>query len=516
MPAFTSRISENVNGRLAFASTVMLMSQINFGMDLVAFSNTQAMSAFNKKFGSYNDKLHRYAVEPYFLSLLNSLTYVGQAFGVITGGWIARHYGRRASFWVMCVWAVVSAILLVTAQRKEQVLVGRILNYIYLGQELVTVPVYQAEIAPPKIRGMVVGTFQLGTMVGAFIMACITYGTSKIDGEASFRIPFGVFFVIPIVVSVGALFMRESPRWLLLRERSQEALESLQLYRRGNFTEEEIMEEYRDQVGMIHAITHDKGTFKEMWQGTNLKRSIIVIGANISIQISGQGLFSKYGTIFLGDIHGPDPFQMFLINTSLQIVVVLSAMYLFDKVGRKPLLIIGSAVQSVTYFVIGGLGTISDPGKGAKIGITAMFTVYFLGFVFGWAPIYHILSSEIPSSRMRDVTYTVASFVTVVTQFAVSFSIPYLLYAPYADLGAKIGFIFAPIAFLTLIFAIFGVPECRTFSLEEIDHLFRQKVPIRHFTKYKHGQILPEEVSQGAAEKLGEGPTVELREVADM
>lgn len=117
---------------------------------------------------------------------------------------------------------------------------------------------------------------------------------------------------------------------------------------------------------------------------------------------------------------------------------------------------------------------------------------------------------------MRDVTYTVASIATVITQFVVSFCIPYLLYAPYANLGAKIGFIFAPIALLTLLFAIFCVPECRTFSLEEIDHLFRNKVPIRHFTKYKHGQIFPDEVGKEGSDKDGEGPSVELREVADL
>ncbi|KIW10501.1 hypothetical protein PV08_11465 [Exophiala spinifera] len=514
-----NRISENVNGPLAFASTVMMLSQINFGMDLVAFANTQAMNAFNEKFGHYNPHLKRYAVDPYFLSLLNSLTYVGQVFGVITGGWITRRYGRRASFWVMSFWAILSAILLVTAEKKEQVLVGRILNYVYLGQELVTVPVFQAEIAPPEIRGMVIGTFQLGTMVGSFIMACITFGTSKLDDESSFRIPFGIFFVIPFVVSIGAWFMKESPRWLLVRNRSTEALESLTLYRRGKFTPEQIQDEYRDQVAMIAALTNDKGTFKEMWQGTNLKRSLIVIGANVSIQISGQGLFSKYGTIFLKDLNGPNPFQMFLINTSLQIVIVLLALYMFDKVGRKLPLIIGSTVQCTTYFAIGGLGTVSNPGDGTKIAITALFTVYFLGFVFGWGPIYHILTSEIPSSRMRDVTYTVASAVTVVTQFVVAFCIPYLLYAPYANLGAKIGFIFAPIAFLTLVFAILGVPECRSFSLEEIDHLFRQRVPIRHFTRYKHGEILTQEdldaQRPGGVQKAGEeGPSVELKEVA--
>jgi hypothetical protein len=127
----------------------------------------------------------------------------------------------------------------------------------------------------------------------------------------------------------------QSPRWLLLREREEEALESLRLYRKGKFTEDQIMEEYQEQMAMIRIVTHDKGTFKEMWQGTNRKRSLIIIGANISIQISGQGLSSKYGTIFLKDLHGPDPFQMFLINTALQIVVVLVAMYMFDKWGRR-------------------------------------------------------------------------------------------------------------------------------------------------------------------------------------
>ena len=86
---------------------------------------------------------------------------------------------------------------------------------------------------------------------------------------------------------------------------------------------------------MIRSVTHERGTIKEMFQGSNLRRSLIVIGANVSIQISGQGLVSKYGTVFLKALNGPDPFQMFLINTSLQIVFVLLAMYLFDRIGRK-------------------------------------------------------------------------------------------------------------------------------------------------------------------------------------
>ena len=66
---------------------------------------------------------------------------------------------------------------------------------------------------------------------------------------------------------------------------------------------------------------------------------------------------------------------------------------------NRPLLVVGSLVQAVTYFGIGGMGTRPNPGDGTKIAITALFTLYYLGFVTGWAPIYHIITSEVPNSR---------------------------------------------------------------------------------------------------------------------
>ena len=189
-----NRLAKNFNGKLLFATGLMMLSQINFGMDLAAFSNTQAMDAFTEKFGSINPKTGKYRIDPYFLSLLNSLTYIGQVFGVVTGGFINRRYGRRPAFFVMTGWAIVAAVLLVTAQNKEQILVGRIVNYIYLGQELVTIPVMQSEIVPPKIRGMVVGTYQLGVMVCLFSPI---YYTHRLIAEAQ-RSEHSLWLVSPM------------------------------------------------------------------------------------------------------------------------------------------------------------------------------------------------------------------------------------------------------------------------------------------------------------------------------
>lgn len=161
------------NGRLLFTVSVLMLSQMNFGADVATFSATQAMDAFEERFGEYNVKTDSWALNPSYLSLLNSLTYIGQVAGVILGGYIARKKGRKWSFYTMCFWALLSAILLVTAKSKAQMLVGRIINYIYIGQELATVPVMQAEIVPARVRGFVVGTYQLGTMVRTNALKCL-------------------------------------------------------------------------------------------------------------------------------------------------------------------------------------------------------------------------------------------------------------------------------------------------------------------------------------------------------
>lgn len=203
------RIAGSFNFRLLFSCFIMGLSQVNFGLDQTAFSTTQAMGPFERKFGVYRPSLKRFALEPYFLSLLNSLPTITQVFGLLMGSFICRRFGRRMSFFVMCGWAWLSAILNVTAQNKEQILAGRMINFIYIGMELAAVPVTQSELVPARVRGFVVGTYQLGIMTGGLIMSLICLGTSKIKNENSFRIPFGIFFVIPTIVFLGTFWMPE-------------------------------------------------------------------------------------------------------------------------------------------------------------------------------------------------------------------------------------------------------------------------------------------------------------------
>lgn len=142
---------------------------------------------------------------------------------------------------------------------------------------------------------------------------------------------------------------------------------------------------------------------------------------------------------------------------------------------------IGTVIQCIGLFMMGGLGTTTNPSPAINKAIVSTVTIFGVGFALGWAPLSHVVAAEIPNSRLRDMTYALGSFFNILVQFAISFSIPYLLYAPYAALGSKVGFIFGSTAVCAIVFTLLCVPECKGRSLEEIDQLFIQGTPLRKF-----------------------------------
>jgi SP family sugar:H+ symporter-like MFS transporter len=145
--------------------------------------------------------------------------------------------------------------------------------------------------------------------------------------------------------------------------------------------------------------------------------------------------------------------------------------------GPRPLLLIGAFIQFAAIMSVGGLGLIDDPSANVKVAIVALVTVFGCGFIFAWAPLTYVVTTEVPPLRLRDISQRTGSAVNVLFQFLVNFTIPYLL----ARLGSKVGFIFGSFSFCAMVFTYFCVPECKGKSLEEIDLLFHEGVSLRKF-----------------------------------
>ncbi|KAH7180702.1 hypothetical protein DER46DRAFT_631456 [Fusarium sp. MPI-SDFR-AT-0072] len=442
-PKCTRGLVACFNGRLIYACGMIALSQLNFGMD--------------QQFGTFDEATGTYVLETVFLSLLNSIQFIGFVFGLVLGNFFSRRFGRRLAMFLMCFWALISGVILNTSKTPTQAITGRTITYVYIGMELALVPVLQSELVPAEARSFVVGTYQSGLLFGS------------LD-------PLWPFFVIPSILAVAVWWIPESPRWLLTRDRQEDALKSLRLLRQGAYTDDEIEHEFREMQNALN------NTFKK---GTNLKRTLITIGVNIFLQLTGQNFASKYGTIFIQSLNSVNPFVMSCINSALNIVAVFLTQFLSDKTGRVPLMIAGAVLQTASLMTMGGLGTVKNPSQSIRSAIAATVTLFGIGFSLGWAPLSHVVAAEIPTTGLRDLTYSVGAVFNIVIQWAVAFSIPYLIDQSHAGLGSKVGFIFGVTSFLATLFSWFCIPECGGKTLEEIGELFAQGVPIRKFRTIK-------------------------------
>ncbi|KAF4978161.1 hypothetical protein FZEAL_5406 [Fusarium zealandicum] len=493
-----NRILQHFNRHLAIAFGVIAVSTFNYGFDNAAYNNTQAMAAFKQQFGEWDAGKDAYAIPTAWLSLFNSLNYIGFGAGVIIGSLVSARWGRRWCMFTMSAWALVPAIMAITSETKEQIMATRILNFtdVYIGMELAVVPVYQSEIMPAEIRGFAVGSYQFSLMMGTLIVSCVCRGTSTLPGNQSFRIPFGLFFIIPVLIMIAIFFIPESPRWLLTKDRPDEARAALGKLRAGRLTETEIDEQL---AGLQYALDREpeQGRYVELFQGKNLKRTAIVVAMNFFQQATGQAFASTYGAVFVSDIGTVNPFTMTIVNAVVNLGSAFTGLYLVDRLGRRPLLFTSAGWMFAAIVTMGALGTVSDPSFGVKSGIVAMLTLFGSGFTFAFAPLNYVVTTEVPSLRLRDASQRTASIVNVVTNFLVSFSIPYLLYD--AGLSSKLGFVFAGILALSILFIYFGVPECKGKSLEQVDRMFNEGISPRKFGNYKPTEVVAD--SQDGAEK---------------
>ncbi|KAH7308007.1 general substrate transporter [Stachybotrys elegans] len=409
--------------------------------------------------------------------------------GLIAGSYISKHYGRRMCMFVMSVWSIATTTIVVTSSSRNQILAGRVLNllttqrYVYRnGMELAVVPIYQSEITPRKARGFVVTTYQIALTVGSLAVNAVCRGTMLLGSNAAWRIPIGLFYVVPSIVCGCIWFVPESPRWLVVQNRPDEAKSALIRLREGKATDEQIDAEFAMIRDGIEA-EQVKGMFLDQFRGANRRRTIIVAVSNFFFQTTGSIFSTVYGALFLRSLGTVNPISITFARTAINLVMSATSMFIVDRTGRRPLLLFGGSIQATCLMVMGGLGTISNPTDQVKAGIVAMMVLYAAFFSLGWAPVIHTITAEIPSTKCRDISYRTASFVNVLMQarFTVSYSLPYLLNPPYANLGSRVGFIFGGSACLSVVFAYFCIPECSGRSLEEIDSLFESGVSLRKF-----------------------------------
>jgi hypothetical protein len=160
----------------------------------------------------------------------------------------------------------------------------------------------------------------------------------------------------------------------------------------------------------------NEGKYIDLFRGSNRKRTLIAMGVNFFIQATGSPFTAAYGTLFVQSIGSFNAFDYAIMSSCLNFFCCLVAISITDKVGRRPLLMIGSFLQAIWLFTMGSTGTLESPSLAQKRVIVGATALSSASLCFSWDPVNYIITTELPASRLRDKTQRVASIVNILTK----------------------------------------------------------------------------------------------------
>ncbi len=447
---------------------VAALGGLLFGYDSAVING--AVSSIQKYF-SINDAS---------LGLAVASALLGAAAGAMTAGRLADKIGRLAVMKLAAVLFLISAIGTAFAGHIWMIIAFRIIGGIGVGVASVIAPAYIAETSPPQIRGRLGSLQQLAIVSGIFLSLAIDWLLARLAGGAdkelwlgmqAWRWMFLLMAVPAIVYGLLAFTIPESPRYLVATHRIPEARKVLTtllgtknleitINRIQQTLESETPPSWRDMRKPGAGVF---GFYGVVWVG---------LGLSIFQQFVGINVIFYYSNV-LWEAVGFDEsssFTITVITSIVNIATTLIAIALIDKIGRKPLLLIGSAGMAITLAtmaIIFGTATLVD-GKPVLHGATGPIALiaanlFVVAFGMSWGPVVWVLLGEMFPNRIRAAALGLAAAGQWAANWLITVTFPGLRNV----LGVAYGF-YALCALLSFVFVWKWVRETKGVALEDM------------------------------------------------
>jgi len=342
------------------------------------------------------------------------------------------------------------------------------------------VPLYLSETAPAAIRGSMGTLFQLMITIGIFLISLSNVFIARVFVRPTTSLPL-MFLTVTLFAALmfaGGFILPESPRWLMLKGRKEQAIAVL---RRTLNTQEEIDSE----IGEIEEALHGP---QGAGVGIIFRRyffKVLLVGVLLQVfqQLVGINMMIYYAPTIFGYAGMKGLVAMMTVPT-VNMLFTFPAIHLVEKWGRKKLLYVGAVAMLVTMITAGlafqTIGTVSDPaaiGGTPKLVLLVSVVVYIFGFAVSWGPVVWLVCSEIFPLEGREVGMTITTMVNwtfagLVMANALSFM------GVYGN--ASIFYVFAGFCVLAIAFVALFVPETKGITLEELEFNLKKGVRLRN------------------------------------
>ncbi|HVR80946.1 MAG TPA: sugar porter family MFS transporter [Luteimonas sp.] len=455
--------------RVLLISAAAALGGFLFGFDTAVING--AVDAVRNGFG----------LNALWVGIAVSCALLGSALGAWYAGPLADRFGRVRTMKIAAFLLAISALGAGLVFGVWDLILWRVVGGIGVGVASVIAPTYIAEVSPAHVRGRLGSLQQLAIVLGIFAALLSDAWLAGAAGGASQPLWLGLqawrwMFLVAFVPALiyGALVFRlpESPRHLVakgllddartvLREvlglRSEAALEH-----KLQDIEQSLRKEYRPTLRDLRGPR--SGLLPVVWIGILLSVFQQFVGINVIFYYSST-LWHSVG------FSEADSFTITVATSIVNVLVTLVAIALVDKVGRKPLLVVGSAGMAVTLGLMawcfshstGSGAQLSLPGAWGMIALVAA-NAYVVFFGLSWGPMVWVLLGEMFPNRIRALALAVAASAQWLANFVITSTFPAL-----AEIGLTFAYtLYAGFALVSLLFVLSAVRETKGMELEDM------------------------------------------------
>ncbi|KAI9010466.1 general substrate transporter [Phycomyces nitens] len=453
------------------AATMAAAGGFVVGYDSGSTSGVMAMDIFVDRFLNIDTS--------YREGLLVAIMLLTATLGGLLSGYICDWIGRKYTIILGTYVFAIGALLETIGVNFGMFMAGRV--FVGFGEGFLTnaIPLYHSEIAPPDIRGRLISLFSAMSAIGSIAGYFVNFGTSYLSSDWCWRTAFLIQVILCLLLSF-AFFLPFSPRWLVDKQRNQEALEVLALLHESTIDDPAVRAEFDSIVTEIeYERTFGARTFVELFKGTNLKRTMFALFTGNGAAFTGTDAISYYA---------PQIFkQAGLTNTSLALATsggskivaffcnILTLVFI-DKLGRRLIFISGAFLMGSAMYIVGALfqaynveseGTVGLGNNTARNAVIALIYIFEAAYAYSWGPVAYVYPAEILNMRTRSkglaLAYGLNWAVAIFMTFVMPIFMDNTIYGGYYFFGGC----------CTLLFiGSFSLPETKGYTLEEIDQIF--------------------------------------------
>jgi len=389
---------------------------------------------------------------------------VGAVIGAAMGGVLSDRFGRRKLIILAGIIFTLSALAAAMAPTVILLIAARVVSGIGIGMASFISPMYIAEIVPAKVRGALVAVNMLAITSGIVIAYLVDYAFSDVQG---WRMMFGLAAIPSLILAVAMWRLPDSPRWLISKSKVVEAKKILQHVRTDSNVDAEIADIQKSML------KQGAGGLAGLCQPSLRMPMIVGLGLAIFQQITGINTVIYYApTIFnFAGITAAGP--AILAGAGLTIVMWvwhIVGIFLIDRVGRRPLLLVGVAGQVVGLAILGAAFAFPQLAHFKSTVAIGGLLIYVSCFAFGLGPVFWLLISEIYPLKTRGAAMSAVT----VTNWGLNLVVAMTFLTLVSSLGqAGTFWLYGIIAVGAWVFIYFLVPETKGKTLEQIEDQWR-------------------------------------------